>query len=54
MGVTDAQRAAALDTWTGKRAKERGFTQITIEVTFGPEGAWDTVEVIFSSRGLLA
>lgn len=47
--VVDSQKTAALDdTWTGKRAKGLGLGNITIGVLFGPEGAWDTVEVVFS------
>ena len=54
MGVMDAQRAAAVDTWTGKRAKNLGFTKITIPVALGSDGDWNTVEVVFSSRGISA
>ncbi len=50
MSVSESQRKAALDdTWTGKRAKNLQLTTVTVILAFGPEGAWDTVEIVFST-----
>ena len=45
--VNEAQKRAALETWTGKRAINAGFGKVKIDQALGPEGAWHTVEVTF-------
>jgi len=38
---------AALDTWTGRRAAEQGFTSVRVIKSDGSAGAYKSVEVVF-------